>query len=452
MNIHLIAIGGAVMHNLAIALHLKGYNVSGSDDEIFEPSRTRLEKYGLLPENYGWFPERIKPELDAVIVGMHARSDNPELHRARKENIKIFSFPEYLYEQTKNKKRVVIAGSHGKTTITSMIMHVLKESGKKFDYMVGSRLEGFEAMVGLSEESEIAIFEGDEYLTSPLDKRPKFLHYHADIGLISGIAWDHMNVFPDFDIYVDQFAMFIRSINKNGALIYNQDDKETNKLVKKEFCSPIKEPYKAMEYSVDENGTTIKFESEAYTLKIFGLHNMENMAGALKVSQLLGINQKQFLHAMKSFKGAGKRQELLAKNEKTSVYLDFAHAPSKVRATVSAFKERFPGKKLMAVLEIHTFSSLNKDFLPQYKGSLDKADEVLVFYSPEVVKHKKLEAISPEFVKACFGNTKLKVITSKEELKDLIQEKSGKEGVLLLMSSGNFGGIEFGDFGFTGIS
>jgi UDP-N-acetylmuramate: L-alanyl-gamma-D-glutamyl-meso-diaminopimelate ligase len=445
MNIHLIATGGAVMHNLAIALHLKGYKVSGSDDEIFEPSKTRLEKYGLLPKKYGWYPERIKPELDAVIVGMHARSDNPELKRAQELNIKIFSFPEYLYEQTKNKKRIVIAGSHGKTTITSMIMHVLKESGKKFDYMVGSQLEGFEAMVSLSEESEIAIFEGDEYLTSPIDKRPKFLHYHADIGLISGIAWDHMNVFPDFGIYVDQFAMFIRSINKEGVLIYNQDDEETNKLVETELCSPVVDPYKAIEYSISKKGTVINFNGRSYNLNIFGRHNMENLSGALKVCQALAIDQEQFLHSMQSFKGAGKRQELLTKNEKTSVYLDFAHAPSKVRATVSAFRERFNGEKLMAVLEIHTFSSLNRNFLPQYKGSLDEADEAIVYFNPEVVKYKKLEAINPEFVKECFGNTKVKVITSSEELEELIQEKSQEKGVLLLMSSGNFGGIELGD-------
>ena len=447
MNIHLIAIGGAVMHNLAIALHQKGYRVSGSDDEIFEPSRTRLEKYGLLPKKNGWYPENISPKINAVIVGMHARPDNPELKRAQELNVKIYSFPEYLFEQTRKKKRVVIAGSHGKTTITAMIMHVLKDSGKKFDYMVGSQLQGFETMVGLSNDSNIAVFEGDEYLTSPLDKRPKFLHYHADIGFISGIAWDHMNVFPDFDIYVDQFAMFIRSIKREGLLIYNGDDKVTHKLVERELCSPAVSAYKVIDYAMNDEGSVINFNGQTYQMKIFGRHNMENLSGALKVCQELAIEEDQFFHSMQSFEGAGKRQELIAQNDKTSVYMDFAHSPSKVKATVSAFHERFPRKKLTAILEIHTFSSLNKNFLPQYKSSMEKADEAIVYYNPEVLKHKKLEALDPDFVEKSFGKTGLEIITSSAKLKVLIEKKSKEDGVLLLMSSGNFGGIELDGIG-----
>ncbi|HYW94595.1 MAG TPA: Mur ligase family protein [Bacteroidales bacterium] len=446
MRIHFIAIGGAVMHNLAIALHKKGYQVTGSDDEIFEPSKSRLDKYGLLPPEWGWHPEKLDKSVDAVILGMHAREDNPELKQARKLGLKIYSFPEYLYEQTKKKKRVVIAGSHGKTTITSMIMHVLRDNGVSFDYMVGSQLEGFDTMVNLEETNRIAVFEGDEYLSSPLDKRPKFMHYKADIALISGIAWDHMNVFPEYKTYLEQFTLLTRNMDKDGTLVYNEADEETRKIANAAPGGIHRIPYQAVNYRVSNDRLIVYDDGEKTTLNIFGKHNMENLAGAMKIGGLLGVNKQDFLSSMKTFKGAKKRQELLSDNGKTKVYLDFAHAPSKVKATVEAFKEMFPDKKLTACLEIHTYSSLNKNFLPQYKGSLDKADEAALFYNPEVVAHKKMEALSAEVIRECFALPRLKVFDNREELEEYLGGKSSVGGVLLLMSSGNFSGMDFERF------
>ncbi len=442
MHIHFIAVGGAVMHNLAIALHKKGYTVTGSDDEVFEPSKSRLEKHGLLPPEWGWHPEKITKSLDAVILGMHAREDNPELEQARKLGVKIYSFPEYLFEQTRNKKRVVIAGSHGKTTITSMVMHALRENGIKFDYMVGSQLEGFETMVNLEEGNDIAVFEGDEYLSSPLDPRPKFIHYKADIALISGIAWDHMNVFPAYETYLDQFTLLTRTINKNGTLIYNEPDEDTRNIANAAPVGIHRIPYQAVDYVIDGGQTTVHADGQKMKLSIFGRHNMENLAGAMKVCSLLGLKKQDFLSSMTTFKGAKKRQELLADNGKTKVYLDFAHAPSKVKATVEAFREMFPDKKLTACLEIHTFSSLNKAFLPQYKGTMDPADEAALFYNPEVVAHKKMEPLTPEFIRQSFDLPSLKIFDHGDDLKEYLNLVVKEEGIVLLMSSGNFSGLD----------
>ena len=450
MHIHFIAIGGAVMHNLAIALHKKGYQVTGSDDEVFEPSRGRLEKYGLLPASWGWYPERLDKSIDAVILGMHALEDNPELKHARKLGLKIYSFPEYLYEQTKKKKRVVIAGSHGKTTITSMVMHALRENGRKFDYMVGSQLEGFDTMVNLEEENDVAVFEGDEYLSSPLDRRPKFIHYNADIALISGIAWDHMNVFPEYDTYQHQFVLLTRNMSKKGTLVYNETDAEALKIANAAPAGIQRIPYKSLNYTIYEGTTTIHEEDKKISLSVFGRHNMENLAGAMKVCTLLGLKKQDFLSSMTSFKGAKKRQELLSDNGKTKIYLDFAHAPSKVKATVDAFREMFPGKRLTACLEIHTFSSLNKSFLPQYRGSLGPADEAALFYNPEVVAHKRMEPLTAEFIRECFDLPGLKVFDNKDEIESYLAGKASSEGILLLMSSGNFSGMDLERFKKTG--
>ncbi len=443
MNIHFIAIGGAVMHNLAIALHKKGYHITGSDDEIFDPSRGSLEKYGLLPAKWGWFPEKISKETDAIILGMHARKDNPELKRAIKLGIRIYSFPEYLYEQTQNKKRVVIAGSHGKTTITSMIMHVLRDQQVSFDYMVGSRLEGFETMVGLHDESKIAIFEGDEYLSSPLDPRPKFIHYKPHISLISGIAWDHMNVFPEYDMYKKQFEELIEMTSAGGTIFYYEEDQELLEIIKKANFHAKALPYFALPYRITASGTEIIHKGTNLKSKLIGKYNIENLSGALKVCQALGIDSSDFLYSMQSFRGAAKRQELIFKNEKKKVFLDFAHAPSKVEATVKGFRENYPDKKLIVFLELHTFSSLNREFIPLYKNSLDPADEATVFFNPEVVKHKNLPEIDPDFVYENFAKENLLVLTDPEELRNKITEKLNEEGiVVLIMSSGNLGGIK----------
>ena len=439
MNIHFIAIGGAVMHNLAIALHLKGYTITGSDDEIFEPSLSRLKKYNLLPKKWGWDSSRISPGTDAVILGMHARDDNPELIKARELNLKIYSFPEYLYEQTKNKTRIVIAGSHGKTTVTSMIMHALRENGLKFDYMVGSELSGFDTMVELNDANTVAIFEGDEYLTSPIDPRPKFHLYKPHISLITGIAWDHMNVFTTFEKYTEQFEIFASMTS--GSLVYYGKDNLLASIAAKHKDRISIYPYDEIISCSTENYSLVVLGSSAVTLRIFGRHNMQNLAGAMQICNLLGISERDFLFSMTTFKGAARRQELLAQKGTRLVYLDFAHSPSKVTATVQAFREQYNDKKLIACLELHTFSSLNTAFIPQYKSSLDKADKAIVFYNPEVVKHKNLPGFPPDFVLRSFERKDLVVLQDPAAVEEMLLNLSGENTVFLIMTSGNFSGL-----------
>ncbi len=447
MKIHFIAIGGAVMHNLAIALFKKGYEITGSDDEIFDPSKSRLHRYGLLPPEWGWFPEKINKETDAVILGMHARKNNPELKRAQELNIKIYSFPEYLYEQTKNKKRVVIAGSHGKTTITSMVMHVLRDLEISFDYMVGSQLEGFETMVGLHKDSEIAVFEGDEYLSSPIDSRPKFAHYKPHITLITGIAWDHMNVFPDYELYKQQFAELVKMTDPDGTIFYYEGDNELFGIIKEANFHAKAFPYYAIPYRITSSGTEIIHKGTTLETRLIGRYNIENLSGALKICQALGIESSAFMQSMESFRGAAKRQELIYEDKNKMLFMDFAHAPSKVSATVAGFKENYSEKKLIVFLELHTFSSLNKEFIPRYKGSLEPADEAYVFFNPEVVKHKKLPEIDPQFIYESFEKTGLKVITDPKVLENDVAEKLKEENtVILIMSSGNLGGVDISSF------
>jgi UDP-N-acetylmuramate: L-alanyl-gamma-D-glutamyl-meso-diaminopimelate ligase len=440
LRIHFIAIGGSVMHNLAIALFKQGHLVTGSDDEIFEPAKSRLEKYGLLPSLTGWNPQIITPELDAVILGMHAQNSNPELIRAKESGIHVYSFPEYLFEQTKNKKRIVIAGSHGKTTVTSMIMHVLKDQGLTFDYMVGSIIDGFDTMVELSEDNKIAVFEGDEYLTSPIDPRPKFHLYKPHISLITGIAWDHMNVFPDVDKYVEQFRIFAGMTSE--SLIYFNGDPLLADIAENEKERIELFPYDEILSCADGKKSLIEYKNMAASLEIFGRHNMQNLAGAMRVCTLIGINEKDFLFSITSFKGAAKRQEHIAGNENHDVYLDFAHAPSKVKATVEAFRQQFPNRKLIACLELHTFSSLNTAFLPQYKESLKLAHTGIVFYDPQVVRHKKLPAIEPASIREAFERNDLIVLTNREHLETEIMNQRAESTLLLIMTSGNFSGID----------
>lgn len=438
MNIHFIAVGGSAMHNLALELHKKGYQVTGSDDEIFEPSKSRLQHAGILPEAWGWFPEKITDHLDAVILGMHAREDNPELQRAKELGIKIFSYPEYLYEQTKDKKRVIVGGSHGKTTTTSMIMHVLKSCGIEFDYMAGALLEGFDTMVHLSDQSNIAVFEGDEYLSSPIDMRPKFHHYHPDIAILTGIAWDHMNVFPTFENYVEQFALFIEKITPNGSLIYFQPDENICKILQRANPSVKLLPYNTFPYSVKDG---ITYLNDATPIQVFGQHNLQNISAAYLACKKLGISEQSFLLGISTYKGAAKRLQKIAENDKTTIFLDFAHSPSKLHATIQAVRAQFPQRKLIACMELHTFSSLNADFLPQYRHSMDEADEAIVFFNPEVVKHKRLSPITIEDVKKGFDNKSIKVFTDNRDLLTLLTNEEYSNSVLLVMTSGNFSGI-----------
>lgn len=449
MRIHLIAIGGSAMHNLALALHSKGYKVSGSDDEIFEPSKSRLAAKGLLPDAIGWDENRITPDIDAVILGMHARSDNPELLKAQALGLKIYSYPEYIYEQTKNKTRVVIGGSHGKTTITSMILHVLKHCNIDCDYLVGAQLEGFDTMVKLSHEAKIAVIEGDEYLASPIDRRPKFHLYHPNIAVISGIAWDHINVFPTFENYVEQFEKFIELIEPNGTLTYCENDEVLVDTVKKSLNNSIQKiAYGIPKHSI-ENGITYIYNSaqEKIPLKIFGNHNLMNLEAARNVCKALHISEDDFYNAIQSFKGAAKRLEFVAGNNHFAVYKDFAHSPSKLKATTQAVKQQFPNRKIVACMELHTFSSLNENFLNEYNGSMNTADEAIVYYNPHTIAHKKLKPITETQVKAAFNNQELKVYINSKELINYLQNKKWENSVLLLMSSGNFDGVDINKFG-----
>ncbi len=442
MNVHFIAIGGSAMHNLAIALSRKGANVTGSDDEIFEPSRTRLEKQGILPDTIGWFPEKINAQLDAVILGMHARADNPELLRAKELGLEIYSYPEYLYEQSKNKTRVVIGGSHGKTTITSMLLHVVNALGMNVDYMVGAQLEGYDCMVKLTEEANVMILEGDEYLSSPIDRRPKFHLYKPDVAIISGIAWDHINVFPTFENYVEQFDTFCSLISENGTLIYNVDDEEVNKLGVKFSSTKETIADQTPEYDVTETGTLLYFNGEKYPLKIFGSHNLQNLMGAMRIGQKIGIEPEDFFKAIQSFTGAGKRLQKVAEKGTFTMFKDFAHSPSKLKATTKAVKEQFVKRHVVACMELHTFSSLKKEFLPHYENAMHAADEAIVYFSHEVVAHKKLDPITKELVAAGFGGG-VTVLNETQEILDFIHSKNWNNSVLLMMSSGNFDGINY---------
>jgi UDP-N-acetylmuramate: L-alanyl-gamma-D-glutamyl-meso-diaminopimelate ligase len=444
MKIHLIAIGGSAMHNLAIALKKNGHIVSGSDDEIFEPSKSRLKSYNLLPEKFGWFPDKINNSIDIIILGMHARIDNPELLSAQELGLKIFSYPEYLYEHSKNKKRLVIGGSHGKTTITAMIMHVMKHCGLDFDYLVGSKIENFEVMVRLSESAPIMVFEGDEYLSSPIDRRPKFHWYHPHIALISGIAWDHINVFPTIGDYNKQFSKFIQLIEKDGALIYSKDDVVLNELVQENKRDDLELiPYQVSEYLIIDGITYIKFKEGKIPLKVFGRHNMMNINGALQVCKSVGINEDDFYKAISTFEGTSNRLELIEKNDRFVLYKDFAHAPSKVKATINAVKEQYTECELIACLELHTFSSLNKTFIAQYEGSFKLADKGCVYYNPHTVEMKESESISPDDIKKAFGRDDLEVFTNSDEMIKWMRNLSSSKKVLLMMSSGNFNGIDF---------
>lgn len=443
MKVHFIAIGGSAMHNLALALHYKGYQVTGSDDEVFEPSKSRLKAEGLLPEKDGWFVENIHTDLDAVILGMHAREDNPELIKAREMGLPVYSYPEFLYQQTKDKKRLVIGGSHGKTTITSMVLHVLNKLDIHTDFMVGALLEGIPRSVVLENDTEIAVFEGDEYLSSPIDRRPKFHLYHPHVALISGIAWDHMNVFPTWENYLEQFAIFVDRIEPNGVLVYSQDDEHVVQIAKSARADIRTLPYTTPNHKIVTGKTILITQNGEVELAIFGRHNLQNMEGARLVCAQIGVSEADFYSAIASFKGASRRLECVREEGSYVIYRDFAHAPSKLQATTTAVKEQFPDRNLLACMELHTFSSLNKAFLDHYAGTMDKADVAVVYFSPEVIAHKRLPAITIDEVKVAFGRNDLMVFTDVEALQSFLDQQEKENMVQLMMSSGNFGGIRF---------
>ncbi|MBR0323071.1 MAG: peptidoglycan synthetase [Bacteroidales bacterium] len=440
-KVHFIAIGGSAMHNLAIALHRKGYEVTGSDDEIFEPSKTRLKNEGILPEQIGWHPEKLDETYESVILGMHARIDNPELIRAQELGLKVYSYPEYLYEQSKDKIRIVIGGSHGKTTITSMILHVMKQAGIETDFMVGAQLEGFDVMVRLSESAKYMVIEGDEYLTSPIDRVPKFHKYHPHIAVISGIGWDHVNVFPTFDSYLEQFRIYVDTIENGGCLIFDKNDIEAKKI-----ADTAKVPtygYDIHQYQSDDEDTYLIFDGKKIKVQIFGEHNMKNINAAYNVCKQLGVSDEVFYAAISTFKGASRRLELMFENKEKNnlVFRDFAHAPSKVLATVKALREQYSERYLLVVFELHTYSSLSEVFIDHYKHCLDNCDKAIVFYDPHAVAIKKLELMSDERIIEGFARTDIQVVHSKVELMSVLESLTKENIVGGFMSSGDFNGL-----------
>lgn len=442
-RIHFIASGGSIMHSLAIALKQSGNNVSGSDDHFYEPSKSKLAAHGLLPENEGWDADRITEDIDFVVLGMHAKADNPELLRAQELGIQVYSFPEYIYEASKNKQRIVIAGSHGKTTITAMIMHVLKNIGKEFDYMVGAQLAGFENMVKIS-NAPIIIIEGDEYTTSPLDPTPKFLHYQHHIGLISGIAWDHFNVYPTIDDYVKQFELFADASSKAGTLVFCEEDNLASMIIsQKDRADVINLPYRAHDHVVREGKTSLRLPDGELPLEVFGNHNMQNLSGALTLLKRLGVTEDQFYQAIFTFKGAAKRMEIIGENADTTIYLDFAHAPSKLKATNSAIKDQFPNRTLVSCVELHTYSSLNKDFIEQYENTFNHTDEALVYINPAAAERKGLESLTVEDLRSAFKRDDIILFNDQTNLFDHLTSHNWKDKNLAFMSSGNFGGLDF---------
>lgn len=430
------------MHQLAIALHRKGYRVTGTDDEIFEPARGNLAAEGLLPDQLGWQPALITKDIDAIILGMHAKSDNPELARAQELGLQIYSFPEYIYHESRQKKRVVVGGSHGKTTTTSMIMHVLKQLGQDFDYLVGARLEGFDQSVSIT-NAPVIVCEGDEYPASTLEKKPKFHFLYPHVAILTGIAWDHINVFPTFEFYLEQFVIFIRKIEEGGVLIYNESDPVLRKLVEENRREDIRyQPYAVPEHTITNGQTSVTMEGVTGTLKVFGNHNLMNLAAAYYACRELGVTAGAFVQAISGFTGAAKRLELLASGATTNVYRDFAHAPSKVKATIEAVKQQYPGRKLVGVLELHTYSSLNEQFMQEYRGAMDRADAAVVFYSQHALELKRMPNLPAEKVIAGFGKKGLLVMTRREELEEWLQKQSFENSNLVLMSSGNYDGID----------
>ncbi|OAQ40742.1 peptidoglycan synthetase [Pedobacter psychrophilus] len=443
MRVHFIAIGGAAMHNLAIALHLKGFEITGSDDVVYEPSKTRLKNQGILPKQEGWHPENITQEIDAIILGMHAKIDNPELLRAQELGLKVYSYPEYIYEQSKDKIRIVIGGSHGKTTITSMILHVLNYYKKDFDYLVGAQIAGFDTMVKLS-DAPIIVIEGDEYLASPIDRRPKFHLYKANIGVISGVAWDHINVFPTFENYKEQFSLFIDTIEPNGTLIYCEEDESLKNLVEDHDIKNQLEiiPYQTPDYRIEDGKTYLKNVPKEYKINVFGKHNLMNLNAARLVCNKIDVSSEDFYQAIASFKGAAKRLELLVETNNSAVFKDFAHSPSKLQATINAVKEQYPNRNLIACIELHTFSSLNEDFLSEYKNTMNGADIAIVFIDEKTLLQKSLKSFSKEKIIEGFCTDKLMFFNQSEKIKTYLESLSMKNTNLLMMSSGTFGGID----------
>lgn len=448
MNLHFVAIGGSIMHSLAISLKQQGHQISGSDDHIYDPASSRLAAHGLLPDEEGWHPERITAELDAVILGMHAFEDNPELAKAQELNIPVYSFPAFVFEQSHHKQRIVIAGSYGKTTTTAMVMHVLKEAGRDFDYLVGAQVEGFDNPVRVTEKAPMIIIEGDEYLASRIDPRPKFLLYQPHMVVITGISWDHINVFPTEDVYEEQFANLLHQLGKAADIIYCEGDARLRALVETytDANSQYRYPYRTPKYKVKDGKYVVKLEGEQSAVPLIGRHNMANLAAAWRVCQQVGIEIEDFFQHMQTFKGASIRLQILQETQQQVLIRDYAHAPAKVKASVDAVRERYASRHLIAVAELHTFSSLHADYLPLYRDSLAAASARIVYINPKAVAQKRMAPITREQLVDAFGTEDLVYTTTPSELTEAIAHARQGEDVLLLMSSGNLGGLKVEDW------
>jgi UDP-N-acetylmuramate: L-alanyl-gamma-D-glutamyl-meso-diaminopimelate ligase len=444
-HIHFIAIGGAIMHQLALALHRKGYTITGSDDEITDPAKSNLAAAGLLPAQFGWFPEKVTGAVNAVVLGMHAKGDNLELLAAKALGIPVYSFPQYVYEVSKNKKRVVVAGSHGKTTITSMTMHILKHQGMDFDYLVGARVAGFDQSVKLS-DAPIIVLEGDEYPASAEERRPKIFFYHPHISVLSGIAWDHINVFPTYDNYFFQFQQYLHHMEKGTSVFYNGEDTEVIRAISTSGDKVVAHAYVTPPFHYDNGYPIVETAEGGVKVSVFGRHNLLNMRAAIDVCMELGVSEKACFEAIQSFTGAARRLEKVKEEPGLLVYRDFAHAPSKLKATLNAVREAYPTHRLIACFELHTFSSLNEQFLNEYAGSMNGADEAIVYFSHHALQLKGLPVLDTNTVKRYFEREDLTVSDNKEGLLQIVQNSiDGKEKpvFLLLMSSGTFDGIDW---------
>lgn len=442
MRVHFIAIGGSVMSQLALALHKKGYTISGSDDEIFDPSKSNLQAYQLLPEKMGWHPDKINHAIDAVILGMHAKEDNLELLKAQELGLKVYSYPEFIYQNAKDKKRVVIAGSHGKTTITAMVMHVLTALKMNFDYLIGAKLEGLDSQVKITNTNKVMIIEGDEYLSSPIHRQPKIMYYQPHITSISGIAWDHINVFPTEADYVKQFKRYIEELDTNCSLIYYKEDETLNTLVEQ---SPKKHKaiaYQTPAFSINNGQFEIEIDGKKTALNFFGEHNLQNMACAQLLCAQLDVSEADFYQHIQYFKGAARRLQLLKQGNNWAAYNDFAHAPSKVKASVNAVAELWQNRQLTALLELHTYSSLNATFIEGYTKTLHAADEALIYFNAHTLSIKRLPDLSVEAVQKVFNHPNLKVFTKKDELEKHLAQMQFENHNLLVMTSGNLSGLD----------
>lgn len=445
MRIHCISHWWRVTSSLAIQLKLLGHNVTGHDDEIYEPSKSALAQHGLLPQHEWWDADSVTSDIDMIVLGMHASADNPELLRAKELGLMIKSYPEVIYEFSKNKMRVVIAGSHGKTTTTSMVMHVLKHNGISFDWVVGGIVPGFDTMVSLDDNHKIIIIEWDEYPDGKINMTAKMLLYKHNIGILNGIAWDHITTYPTFDSYLLPFQTFVDQTPTDGFLGYYQDDQEVTNIMEHTDTQAQTVWYTVHPHIIRDGITYLQTPQWEVKLSIFWAHNCINISAAKLVCNQLDLSDEQFYAAIWSFTGAGNRLQLIHQDDAKhlTILRDFAHSPSKLTATINAVKTQYPDRTIIGLFELHTFASLSASFLPEYKWSFDAADIACVYYDDHTFQIKRMTPLTKEVVINGFGRSDLVVQDSANDLQAWYDNLDLTNSVVVLMSSGNFGGVEF---------